>query len=243
MEKIYISELGKPELNEDTLAHYGVLGMKWGVRKNPAKAYAKAMAKTDRLRKKASGKYARRLLSASKKSRKANIKSAKASKKYLKAINNPFTSKSKLTDLSLNKDKAQAKAAQVQAKTDKALSSTAKFAKKEIKWNRAVDKAFKDFDTNQLKKQYTDQKKEKRSDLTKLSYDDYIKKYSNKNSGSKNWNDMSEAEKQKQLKKDLAEESKYFAKREAELAKKYPPGSNPYYQSKAYLKSQKKKKK
>lgn len=36
-EKIYISELGKPELNEDTLAHYGVKGMKWRKRKGRTK--------------------------------------------------------------------------------------------------------------------------------------------------------------------------------------------------------------
>lgn len=36
------------------LEHYGVLGMKWGVRKNPDKAYAKAGRKLEKLDKKAS---------------------------------------------------------------------------------------------------------------------------------------------------------------------------------------------
>lgn len=52
MDKIYTSELDKPELNEETLAHYGVLGMKWGVRKNPEKAFGKAQKKSNKYSKK-----------------------------------------------------------------------------------------------------------------------------------------------------------------------------------------------
>ena len=37
------------ETNE--LQHYGVLGMKWGVKRNPTKAYIKASKKRDRLNK------------------------------------------------------------------------------------------------------------------------------------------------------------------------------------------------
>lgn len=51
-DKIFTSELNKPELNEETLAHYGVLGMKWGIRKNPDKAVQKASKKSGKIQKK-----------------------------------------------------------------------------------------------------------------------------------------------------------------------------------------------
>lgn len=38
---------------ENELMHYGVLGMKWGVRKNPTKAYHKSIYKRDRINRKA----------------------------------------------------------------------------------------------------------------------------------------------------------------------------------------------
>lgn len=34
-----------PYTDSEYLAHYGVLGMKWGVRKDPSKAYGKAIKK------------------------------------------------------------------------------------------------------------------------------------------------------------------------------------------------------
>ena len=42
-----------PDYYNDYLAHYGVMGMKWGIRKNPAKAYIKAYNKHKKLEEKA----------------------------------------------------------------------------------------------------------------------------------------------------------------------------------------------
>lgn len=63
--EFYDGVSSKPEL-DDALAHYGVMGMKWGVRKNPEKAYSKARAKSEKLSKKYSKAYDKYLKKAKK---------------------------------------------------------------------------------------------------------------------------------------------------------------------------------
>ena len=105
-DKIYTSELDKPKLNEETLAHYGVLGMKWGVRKNPEKAFTKAAKKSD--------KYAKKIY--------------KTNKKYIKEagkVSRFFGRKKaqeKVTRLNAKKDYLTAK----KDKWDKKVSDTMK---------------------------------------------------------------------------------------------------------------------
>lgn len=78
---IYDGVINKPPLNEETLAHYGVLGMKWGVRKNPEKAFSKAAKELAKRKKKVD----------------------KAAKRYNRALNRPFGSLYRSTSQKLNK--------------------------------------------------------------------------------------------------------------------------------------------
>lgn len=76
-------------MDQNSLKHYGVLGMKWGVRKNPQKAFAKAQKKMRRL-------------------------DARQEKKQKKAVNKQysfFTSKRRAQKLAFKADKATYKAA------------------------------------------------------------------------------------------------------------------------------------
>ena len=107
--------MGNYVVCNDELYHYGVVGMKWGIRKNPSKAYAKASKKANRLTEQAL---------------KANLKSAKLGKKSLPNLIAP------------NNSRRYAKAVNAQLKANKLEVKSAKLTKKYNKWINAMEKAF-----------------------------------------------------------------------------------------------------
>lgn len=108
--------------DENYLAHYGVLGMKWGIRHDPKKAYQKALKKTDKLQKNAAKKHA---------------KAAKLQKKAR-------TSRYGITDTGRTIwENRQIKAGKANRKADKAT-------RKAERWIRKMNKAFANIPMSEL---------------------------------------------------------------------------------------------
>lgn len=100
------------------LKHYGVLGMKWGVRRNPSKAYSKAVKKKNRLDSKSSS---------------LQIKGAKTLKRANKRL--------KKASLPFEVDEAK----QMQKQGEKMLLKSAKIRKKGQRWTQKMEKTFSGF--------------------------------------------------------------------------------------------------
>ena len=105
------------------LKHYGVLGMKWGVRHNPTKAFSKSSKKASRL----SDKYEKY----SSKAATADAKAHKSGKRYVTEIGRGITE---------NRFK---KAVKFDRKADRTL-------KKLDRWNEQMKKTFANVSINSI---------------------------------------------------------------------------------------------
>lgn len=113
---------------EDELQHYGVKGMRWGIRKNPEKAYSKAGKKLKKLDRKAE---------------KARQKADKSMDKTFDADDVRYYAKSFKGLRSWN---VTGKARRSIAKFDKYYAA----AEKAIKWQRSMKKEFKNVKLSKL---------------------------------------------------------------------------------------------
>lgn len=175
MDKIYVTELDKPPLDEDTLAHYGVMGMKWGIRKNPEKAVQKAAKKSD--------KYAKKIY--------------KTNKKYLKEAKrvSRFFGRKKAQDkvvrLNAKKDTLTAKKEKWDKNTEKAFIKEYDRIRKTSKTDEEKDSRLRRLEegyskgkiptTTKVKKYDTASTAEKKSSLKKELKDQIKKTYLNDN--------------------------------------------------------------
>lgn len=123
--------IGTVPFGEDDIQHYGVLGMKWGVRKDPAKAYEKAKKKKRKLE--------NRIVRANSRVARYEQKSLKYTNKMNRRIpGSPGWSRS-----------AQ-KLGKINRRLSKYRLSQARASSRAIKWTHAMEDIFKDIPLSEL---------------------------------------------------------------------------------------------
>lgn len=107
------------------LYHYGVLGMKWGVRKNPSKAYTKAVKKKEKIER-----------------RKVNLDLRSAR----------YRSTALRKEVRARTERQYRKARKLEFRANRLSLQSARLERKGLKWIKAMDKTFAGYDIKRLSK-------------------------------------------------------------------------------------------
>lgn len=117
------------QYGEESIEHYGVLGMKWGILKNPQRAYERANQKLSKLDKKV----------------------VRADQKVAKAQMRSVSKQARANSALLFKKSKSRSAAKAIRKANQAYLKVQKKAAKAERWYKSMENAFRDVDVSTLK--------------------------------------------------------------------------------------------